>query len=65
MNLWANFLASEWDDVLKRAAKTALQVGIALLMATNLAGLDVDTLETIGVASLAAGLSVINNALSP
>ena len=65
MNLWANFKASEWDDVFVRAVKTAAQVGIALLMATNLIGLDVDVLQTIGVASLAAGLSVINNALAP
>ena len=65
MNLWINFLGSDWPDVFRRALKTAIQVSLALLVATNLTGLDVNVLQTIGVAGLTAGLTVINNALVP
>ena len=65
MNLWANFRSSDWDDVFVRAIKTAIQVSLALLAATNLIDLDIEVLQIIGVAGLSAGLAVINNALAP
>ena len=65
MNLWANFLSSDWPDIFRRAVKTAIQVSLALLVATNLTDVDISALQTIGVAGLTAGLTVINNALTP
>ena len=65
MHLWANFQASDWPDIFRRAVKTAIQVSLALLVATNLTDVDISALQTIGVAGLTAGLTVINNALAP
>lgn len=47
----------EWGS---RALWTAIEAGIAVLIAANLMDFDVSTLQAAGVAALSAGLTVIS-----
>lgn len=50
-------------DIAIRAAKTALQAAIAVLLAGLAGGIDISLIQSAGVAALAAALSVANNTL--
>jgi len=53
----------KWQKIAVRAAVTAVEATLALLLTSNLTELTVDTAEAAAITGIAAGLSVIYNSL--
>lgn len=54
----------DWSAILTRAALTAVQSTLGMLLASGLTGLDADAAQAAAVTGTAAGLSVLYNALT-